>query len=185
MSKLPGRWVLRGSLSQWCQGGSANCVEVQQCYKTLSALQHQLHSVVSRCRSQTQKYNCILHTHGENNFTTCFSISVALWWMREAAPLISGRGELTFLDAKMVSVHVIFVVSQLFLRNRSWTISPCLDRAQLLQLQWVGWCSSSSCWPCWSSTWGGRRRWRGRRQWGESCKNMRWGLGITGALSHV
>lgn len=77
VSKLPGRWVLRGSMSQWRQGGSANCVEVQQCNKTLSALQHQLHTIVSRCRSQTHKYK------GTHTVTTishpvflCFSCTV-------------------------------------------------------------------------------------------------------------
>lgn len=54
--KLPGRRVLCGSLSERCEGRPPNCVEVQQCYRTLSAVQHQLYTVVSG------RHTCA-HTH--------------------------------------------------------------------------------------------------------------------------
>lgn len=75
----------------------------------------------------------------------------------------------SFLSRLNWTNSILFEESEL-----CWTVRLCLDRVQPSRLQWVGWSSSSSCWLCWSSTWGDRRSWRGRKQWGGSCKNTRW-----------
>ncbi len=78
VSKLPGQRVLCGSLSQRGEGGSANRVEVQQRYRTLSVLQHQLHAVVSGHTTLTRTHTA--HTHTNERFHTrvllCFSCTV-------------------------------------------------------------------------------------------------------------
>lgn len=105
VSKLPGRRVLCGSLSQRCEGGPANCVEVQQRYRTLSALQHQLYTVVSGHTSHTQAHS--LPTQWEEFHTERFSVSAALWWMRGAVPSIPGQGEILFIRLLLFQVFYL------------------------------------------------------------------------------
>lgn len=90
VQKLPGWRFLCGSLPQWGEGRPPDCVEVQQCYRTLSAMQHQLLAVVSGHHAHT-------HTHTQParmTYDPARSFSAALWWTREAVLLTQGQGEL-------------------------------------------------------------------------------------------
>ena len=99
----------------------------------------------------------------------CFSCTVM---DERGCPVDTRTGWDTLCPVTIVSTFIsrfLFEESEL-----CWTVRLCSGRVQPSRLQWAAWCSSSSCWLCWSSTWGDRRSWRGRRQWGGSCKNTRW-----------
>lgn len=90
VQKLPGWRFLCGSLPQWCEGRPPDCVEVQQCYRPLSAMQHQLLAVVSGHHAYTH-----MHTQpARMTYDPARSFSAALWWTREAVLLTQGQGEL-------------------------------------------------------------------------------------------
>lgn len=177
VSKLPGWRVLCGSLSQRCEGRPANCVEVQQRYRTLSALQHQLHTVVSGHTSHTHTSTHTARTvrRISHRALLCFSCTVM---DERGCPVDTRTGWDTLCPVTIVSTFISrlnWTNSVLFEESElCWTVRLCSGRVQPSRLQWAAWCSSSSCWLCWSSTWGDRRSWRGRRQWGGSCKNTRW-----------
>lgn len=157
-------------ISKLC--GSTTMLQDTVCYAAATA----------HCRewtSHTHKHTPTMHRQWEWFHTQRFSVSAAPWWMRGGAPLIPGQGELRFLQYQFGCVCFFsewnWTNSRLFEESElSYAVFLCLDRVQPSRLQWVGWCSSSSCWLCSSSTWGDRRSWRGRKQWGGSCKNMRW-----------
>lgn len=71
VQKVPGRRFLCGSLPQWCEGRPPDCVEVQQCYRTLSAMQHQLHTVVSGQHTHT---NTDMYTQQANDLRPSISL---------------------------------------------------------------------------------------------------------------
>lgn len=78
VQKVPGWRFLCGSLPQWCEGRPPDCVEVQQRYATLSAMQHQLHTVVSGQHTPTHT-NRYAHATSGNVWrpsTSLFSCTV-------------------------------------------------------------------------------------------------------------
>lgn len=162
VSKLSGRWVLCGSLSQRREGGSANCVEVQQRDRTLSAVQRQLHNVVSG----RHVHALIMDAQWDwCHMFLCFSCTVL---DERGCPVDTRTGW-----AHLVQPFFLFWM-KLNTFKLCWAAFLSSDRVQPSRLQWVGWCSSSSYWRCLSSTWGDRRSWRKRKPWGGSCKTTRW-----------
>uniref|UniRef100_A0A669CGK5 Receptor protein-tyrosine kinase n=1 Tax=Oreochromis niloticus TaxID=8128 RepID=A0A669CGK5_ORENI len=108
VSELPGWRKLRGSVSQWREGRSAYCVEIQQRHGTLSAMQDQLHATVSDATFKPKVTHIHKHAVTLTSQTVLFSFSCTVKDER-GCPIDTRTGPGTSIAAAVGGV-VLFII---------------------------------------------------------------------------